>query len=1260
VDKNQSSKQILQLSLLLMDSPEITKRIAPTIKTLKHLFAVSGNTCAFPGCKQKLFDSDFDFIAEVCHIEAAEEGGERFNRSQTNKERSEFSNLMVMCHEHHVKTDNIIKYPAPVLHGIKKAHEARFSNSQESDIPDFAVEQMSEKLTKMYSDIQIIKSDSKEIKEDTKEIKENSQAALLILKDLVNLSQPKLNEGDPLEEEYEIRLTEITKHIDAGLAKRGLDELLGLKERIWNKISDKLKFKILTNIGVCYHQLQDHDATAQFLIEAYPFEPESAVSLSNIVNAYMVVKQYDKAKDYCKLYLEKFPSSISAKGLWIKLSSTDASMDELLAFVPPEMQDKLEIISSLGMAAKKQNNLPLALEYFKKAQLLYPEDAFIGQLLLQTQLEDFSLRFSLVNVKVISKESQNELHGVLLLIDALFSKIANSELAAAKVALLMAEGYVLGLLQKIKEALVALDKAIAIDPINPFVLKHKGILLGSIGKREEALEVFEQIKDYTLVPDLPALMAENYQALGRGGVGTILLENFIEKAEKSYFRDQAIHVLLDLNVMDNQQDKVKELLSKYYKEENVLDKLSLCRGYRYLGDLDLAKEHLDHAYKLIKPLSTFKEKFFLAEELVKFNDYDRAIELYEQIADLDTDSPPTVKLYRLYHLTGDNNNALKILKRLREHLGPTDPATRLEIDIYQSLTDYTSAGKIAEEYVARFPEDLAMIIQLNGINIRLDHPEKVQEIDADKLITNDVSPSYIENYLFQLINLQKIKETFNFLYEYRRSKDDKIAHEMYVMKFLQYPGERKKHEIAAIDSVVTLNNSLKTPFSLILENRAANTVRENEINPEHPWFNELIGKKVGDTVRFDKLKTWTITAIADKYQIAYFDSKQKIDTIYSASSSLRTFHFDDFKDLFDNLRKQSGEPQQSFQKAIDACSMGLITYGQLAERYVKNPISLWDQFKSMSGILISTTGTTYEAISEFSAVVYGKRLCLDITALLYCFDLDIANELLSVFGKSFITESTYDLVFEERENSRSFRADGQPHPRLIEFIDFINKIADTKIPKSLMTVNALDKDASNSVLGTSFMDTMMLSKDEDCVLWSDDLMFRNVVQEETGIIGIWTQGILHHMFNEGAFTQERYEEKIIVLLTLGYRHCSIDSGILYHAFKGFNGIPKNAFDRCLTSLSGGYSTLGTSINVAYWFLFKLWKDPDTILKEKKEVTALVIMTLCYDRIVIQLMAYLEKYLKDREAEPIIDIELTVHAHIRYEMALILKNFDLGK
>jgi hypothetical protein len=111
-------------------------RIPPKPNVIRKLFAHSGNQCAFPDCSEPLIDGDDDYIGQICHIEAANEGGERYNPNQTDEERRSFENLLILCHKHHIKTNNVQEFPVKRLQEIKALHEAKFINTDGYTIPD--------------------------------------------------------------------------------------------------------------------------------------------------------------------------------------------------------------------------------------------------------------------------------------------------------------------------------------------------------------------------------------------------------------------------------------------------------------------------------------------------------------------------------------------------------------------------------------------------------------------------------------------------------------------------------------------------------------------------------------------------------------------------------------------------------------------------------------------------------------------------------------------------------------------------------------------------------------------------------------------------------------------------------------------------------------------------------------------------------------------------------------------------------------------
>jgi hypothetical protein len=98
-----------------------------TQKTIKRLFGRSGNQCAFPGCNKIMTNDKNAKDSNICHIEAANEGGERYNPNMSNAKRADYLNLILLCEQHHDETDDFDKYTVDVLKEMKANHEAEIA-----------------------------------------------------------------------------------------------------------------------------------------------------------------------------------------------------------------------------------------------------------------------------------------------------------------------------------------------------------------------------------------------------------------------------------------------------------------------------------------------------------------------------------------------------------------------------------------------------------------------------------------------------------------------------------------------------------------------------------------------------------------------------------------------------------------------------------------------------------------------------------------------------------------------------------------------------------------------------------------------------------------------------------------------------------------------------------------------------------------------------------------------------------------------------
>lgn len=106
---------------------------SPSLKTIKRLFAVSGNRCAFPKCEISLIDNlSGKVTGKICHIKAKNPGGPRYDPTQSDKERNAFENLLLMCPIHHDVADaDPESYTVSRLKDIKTKHETMYSGGDE-------------------------------------------------------------------------------------------------------------------------------------------------------------------------------------------------------------------------------------------------------------------------------------------------------------------------------------------------------------------------------------------------------------------------------------------------------------------------------------------------------------------------------------------------------------------------------------------------------------------------------------------------------------------------------------------------------------------------------------------------------------------------------------------------------------------------------------------------------------------------------------------------------------------------------------------------------------------------------------------------------------------------------------------------------------------------------------------------------------------------------------------------------------------------
>src|SRR5579872_3122522 len=98
----------------------------PSRPTVKRLFAVSGNRCAFPGCSTAVVDeASGSILCQICHIKGENIGSARYDASQPNDARQGYENLILLCGVHHkIIDDDPNSWTVEKLAQTKRNHES--------------------------------------------------------------------------------------------------------------------------------------------------------------------------------------------------------------------------------------------------------------------------------------------------------------------------------------------------------------------------------------------------------------------------------------------------------------------------------------------------------------------------------------------------------------------------------------------------------------------------------------------------------------------------------------------------------------------------------------------------------------------------------------------------------------------------------------------------------------------------------------------------------------------------------------------------------------------------------------------------------------------------------------------------------------------------------------------------------------------------------------------------------------------------------
>lgn len=1031
--------------------------------------------------------------------------------------------------------------------------------------------------------------------------------------------------------------------IDNLKPKEALDYLEALEKRIWNNTNTISKFRILTNKAAALSSLRKENEAGKLFIQAYQYNPSDEKATCNRALGHLLLGQTTEAEVYAKKVLEMNPISTRAFGILINCSSETSPMEEIIKNIPPETLKSEDVAFALANATRQRGDfvssikwLETALESSSDKRKKNPD---LKSTLGATILESMMSRHEVVNGIQLTPEDREKINKSIQMLSESIDELSNSESINYRPSLFANRATAYKLVGELEKAVADMAMAVKIQPDDAAFVKQYAFLLHGLGEKEKAIELLKTVIGKEETPEASYLLA-----------GILFDENRLTEAEEILVKSfeynlpedlliEGQRMLIHIYLKEKKNDDARKVANsvRSVRPTDIGNLIAASRIERSDSNMEAGLSLLEEANGYITSKTDAHLIIDLAEEFFKLQKYNTAWPLYEKVIDPRVPSPQLDNLLYSYYRSNEIDKTINAFDKIQNE-DKNLFQLQIQLSTLENIGDLKKASENAELYLKKHPNELEIRVRLATHWFRMDEFEKL-----DKFLSEDVDIVLLPiRPGFQLAALyahRKMTEKAIWAaYELRRANfNSGEAHAKYISIFLAedhkletFLSPSKKVEVS---SAVCIKNDKGEMTWYLLEDRKNPTT--NEIPTTTGLGSILLGKTTGESVvisegAMGKIEV-QIVEVKNKYVYALHESMKILPERFSEYKGFERFSVDasseeKTKESLDKVLNVISQRDDYISETEKFYKDTKFTAGAFAHAIGKNIVDVWYGLAYSETGIKSCLGTLQEREEAFSVLKNNKEIVIDLTALLTLAQLDLLPICKNVFDKIFITQSSIDDLQEiiaekkgmgskgyttiSKEGDNFFRQEvtAEQIAKQAESLENLKKwIRETCefLPcKSMHEVNRADE--MKEVLGRSFLESMLVAKENSKPLYSEDFATRLLAQSpEFGVSGFWTQAMLIHALSNKIISEEEYQSFTIKLILGRYHHTTINGNTLLEAAKQSNWKNEAPLSAVLQSLEGSKMEIRSATGVLVDFLYPLWQKP--ILDSQREAIVMIVL-----------------------------------------------------
>ncbi len=1012
-----------------------------------------------------------------------------------------------------------------------------------------------------------------------------------LLKEVKQLSAP--DRGDDSQDKFHADIDEAREYLEEHDYQRAKRLLQRTKDKSWDKLNARHKFRVLTNLASVEASLGNLKGAAELYLEAKTHQPADEMARTNEALGYLMLGQRDRAFELAGELREELPRSERALGIFIRSAPDSMALESLEESVPQGLLEKDEVAAALTERALDSGEMQKAEKFIRAATAANSRASdiwlLLGNVIFQSETSKSFKRYgteALFCDTARLREAEDAFGEAL--------RLAEEERSASgRVGALLNRRQTRIALQKEAEAREDVEEARPLAPQDPRVIEAYATSLRLEGRTDKAIEVMRGVAPDALPPH------------GQMNLGTLLLErgepgdyhsagdlfSRVAKSEEKLpedFREYCLEMGLQAFAQEEQFDACRELLEQIPGKtvSEVGLKTLMARLHLLEGKRDEASKGADDALALIQDTTTAFDVRRLALLLFALERFHDALPLWQRIAVPTVLSADTKHLLDCAGQLNRHDIMLETFRKLRQ-AGVTD---QILLDNELSLLeayDTDRAIQILDEEISRRPEDKALKLRRSRLGLALDRTDLVDQDPSNVPGTEEVEPRAAVEAVHVLKAIGHGQDAVQYAYEFLRHNFwEPDAHGAFTLALGPFGNEPQLENPVCVETdtaVCYVEQGDSTPHWIIVEAAPDPNSQfpESERPPDHRICKAMMGKKVGDTFVLAESaiqdRIGEIKIIQNKYIHRYQDCMKQwqvrfpnLPVVQAVKLPEKPGKLGEPEPDISPILQSLDRHQEDVSNAERIYQEELVPLHIFGEHFGGTAFSALNHLARRTEVPVRCCrGSVDEREQAVKALRACNTLVLDMSAIASLFLLDrldllenwpidlvvsrnTVNELRQMIanetrvhskesGRLLKTETGYAMIESTAEEKADYIG------KLRHLVEVVEARCKVKSCEALAAMEPEKRETLVKLLGQYGAEAVMLAAVLGGVLWTDDLAQAGLARSEHDVSRVWTQFVIRASAESGLVDPETFLDMSAKLLGYGYHFPSPDPQIVRQA-----------------------------------------------------------------------------------------------------------------